>query len=673
MSHINKWSLVSFLVVVGCVTIGGYTLHQQAQLWFEQPPTIWPFLWIIGGCFTLMASQIVSRETSTESTHSHENIPHPPPKKFYICTGFALTLSLIVLIIVPQLNGRSSYAFVTSLWLVACGLTAIAVWLPDEPFRQPIWNTEQFKQTIFFLPQLIFIAILLRLPLLENVPAVLGGDEAAQGLEAIRFLEGNLRNPFSTGWLGVPSMSFMFNSLTIQTWGQTIFALRVPWAIIGVLTVVVVYFLVRRVSGHWVAFGTALLVATYHYHIHYSRLGSNQIADTLFVSLALWFLIRALDGTSQNWLNWYGVGAISGLAFYFYAGARLTPVLVTAILIYTIIQAPRQEWVKHKMGIGVMIFTFLIFSAPIWQYATLFPNEFNARVHQVGIFQSGWLEREVDITEQSVTTILFDQFRRATLAFNYYPDRRVWYGLETPLLDPVSGAIFLLGLGYGTGQLLRKNKDQRVALFVAWWWAGALLGGMLTESPPSSQRLITLSIPTCFFIVLALMRLGELITHTIKPIPAFTFMLIGVLAFSLYSPYIYYFDYTPKTLYGGRHAELATKIAPIINRNNPEADLVFLGAPFMYWQFATIPYLSPNVNGVDIIDPLTQQPEQAWHNRSQGTHFIVLNERLNELDYIKEAFPDGTEYLIYTDAQSRSLLGVLYSLPQIPNHSIDDN
>jgi asparagine N-glycosylation enzyme membrane subunit Stt3 len=76
--------------------------------------------------------------------------------------------------------------------------------------------------------------------------------------------------------------------------------LRLAWVVVGTLSVVTTYLLARRLSGPVTGWTAAFLVAVYHYHIHYSRLGSNQIADTLFTSTSLWLLIRGVQTGSRG-------------------------------------------------------------------------------------------------------------------------------------------------------------------------------------------------------------------------------------------------------------------------------------------------------------------------------------------------------------------------------------
>ncbi len=579
-----------------------------------------------------------------------------------IALALALLLSSYTLFRIPNLilpndSFRGVFvAWVTAFVLYVTAVSPVGQWQRRRNWEQ--WWPQHHKQ-IIAVTAICLLALILRGWRLDSIPFTLAGDEASQGLEAIKVLNGDINNPFATGWLGVPTMSFYFNSFTIGLMGNTVTALRLPWVFVGTITVLAVFFLVKRLKGAQMAYIVAILVATYHYHIHYSRLGSNQVADPFFLVLSLLFLYRALDG--RNPLDWALTGGIAGVAFYFYAGARLTAVVILAILVYQFIRQPRQTWQKHHRGILIMLGAFLLVGGPIFQYAINFPGDFNARVNQVGILQSGWLVREVEIRQESMLVILFDQFKRAALAFNYYPDRTVWYGSREPLLDPFFGSLFLLGLLFGTAKLFGKTADDRTAPMVAWWWGGMLLGGMLTESPPSSQRLITLAVPACYFIGLALWELVQVARKSIRGVPTTLILSIAVLTFAIASVSTYFIEYTPNRYYGGGHAELATEIVPKLRELTPTHDVQFVGAPAMYWGFATLPYLIPDAIVTDQIDEIRFADVPSLLEPNRGTVFVVLPQREPELEKVRAAV--AGELLEYYSAVDGRLMVSLYIVP----------
>jgi hypothetical protein len=102
-----------------------------------------------------------------------------------------------------------------------------------------------------------------------------------------------------------------------------------------------------------------------------------------------------------------------------------------------LVPAAAERWEQMLVALGA----FLVVAAPMIQVAIRTPDNFNARLNQVGIIQSGWIARAMEARGDSMAAVLFDQFRRAALAFNYYPDRTVWYGLPEPLLSPFFGGV----------------------------------------------------------------------------------------------------------------------------------------------------------------------------------------------------------------------------------------
>lgn len=572
---------------------------------------------------------------------------------------FAFVLLGLVLFLLPATGRGEDYTPIVFVWLFAFANYAVAL-VPAHP---PIhWARLRARLPIVFaVSGVVFLALALRVWDIGAIPFTLGGDEASQGLESLRMLRGEIRSPFITGWYSVPTMSFFFNGLSLGGLGANITALRLPWAFIGTLSVLVTFGLATRLAGLRIGLLTAGLLAVYHYHIHYSRLGSNQIADPLFVSLALYFFYRAL--ARQRAFDWLMLGVACAGSLYFYAGARLTIILVLVVLVYHLAHDRMRFWQTQRIGLLIALGAFLIVGAPMLQYASLFPDEFNARVNQIGIFQSGWLEQEVEIRGARAESILWDQFVRAALAFNFYPDRTVWYGLRAPLLDPIFGALFLLGLGYATIRSLTPRAERRFFPMVAWWWGAVILGGMLTESPPSSQRLISLSVPVCFFIALALWRILRLARQAIAGVPVNALSLAALLLFAFISLKTYFADYTPQRIYGSARAELATLLAPMLNQLAPTHRFYFVGAPFMYWGFATLPFLVPNADAVDVAEPMTAPPARDLIRADKGAVFIVLQERADELRFIQQTWERGDAIEVRAPSDGR-ILATLYVISQ---------
>lgn len=529
------------------------------------------------------------------------------------------------------------YALLAALWLAALAL-GVGAFAPRPRWRRPPLG----RGALIAAAPLALIglaALLLRIWDLGGIPGTLSGDEGSQGLEAIKVLRGAIANPFGTGWLGVPTMSFYFNAPSIALLGNTALALRLPWAVVGAATVVISYFLVARLQGPTLGLLSAGLLAGFHYHIHFSRLGSNQVADAFFVALALLLLYRGYDRRAP--LDWALCGAVVGLAQYFYAGARFTAIVVLACVALLALRDGARLWREQGRGLLALAWVGLIASAPMIQYAVRFPDDFNARVNEVGIFQNGWLELAQATYGTGPLPILVEQFWRAMLPYNAYADRTIWYGSPRPLFGLVEGALFILGLGYS---LLRLG-DRRIFPLVAWWGGALLIGGFLTENPPSLQRLISTAPPAVFFLGLGLLLVGRAAWALLRR-PAGPALRAGLgaaaLALALLSARYYFADYTPQRIYGGYNGVVATSMAGYaLDRLGPDTRIIFFGPPRMYYGYGTIPYLLDGRSGVDVLEPLQGPIPPELAAPADDVAFFFLPERLGELPLVQAVFPGG--------------------------------
>jgi len=504
---------------------------------------------------------------------------------------------------------------------------------------------------------LIAGAFWLRAWRIDSIPWTLGGDEGSQGMWARDVIGGRLPNMFGLGWLAVPNLSFYWQALWLLLAGDNIVGLRLPWALVGALTVLGTYLLVRRLFDRRLALLTGFLLATYHFHIHYSRLGSNQVADPLFVVWALYLMVVGWqaggDATARargrgRWA-WAASGIIAGLAFYFYAGSRQVPVVLLAVIATAALT--EKDFLRERANdLLVMLGGFFVAAGPMVLYALQHPNDFNARLNQVGIFQSHWVEAAEQATGRGRSSLLVEQFRKAFFAFNFYKDRVAWYGPSIPLLDFFASIFFVFGGAISVSRL-RQAQDVpasgpvkpvwRYAVFVVWFVLVVVLGGALTENPPSSQRLVGSAVPAMFFVAVALRELS-LVLRELWDLPELgRRVLVGVVAvaLALISLRYYFGPYQDSWTYGSFNAEVATRIGYYLRDLGPEWKEYFFGAPRMYADFGSTPFIAKGITLFDAREPLIGAPYFVDPNHKAV--FIFLPERIGELDLVRQAFPNG--------------------------------
>ncbi len=566
-------------------------------------------------------------------------------------------------------------------WLAGIGLATVALWpgsrrrldwLGDKLFgreavidfagpgssaRSHAWPGGPWQEG-WLLIGLVLVAFLLRFVELATIPYVLAGDEASMGLEAVRVLTGELANPFITGWFSHPTLFYFILALPVKLLGQTVFAVRLLSPFVGALTVAATFVFARRAWGRPVAWLSAVLLAGYHFHIHYSRLALNNIWDPLFALLVPGLLWQGWERSDRRF---YVLGGLAlGTSQYFYMGSRMLLILVGALLLYWL-AADRRKWWGQRFNLAALLALALVVGLPIILYSVGHLDDYMARVNQLGIYQSGWLEREIEITGRSETSLLWEQLWKSALAFNYTVDPTFWYRPGIPLLRFWPSILFAFGL------LLTLAGIKKTANVILLFWVGAtvLFGGFLLENPPSSQRYVIAAPAVCMLVGLALAWLGARLRSLLGGRPEVWAAGMTLITFWFVGGDVrfYFATYTPHGDYGGWNTEVAHRTADYLNDLGPEWSVYFYGPPRMgiapQGGFPSVPFLVPHVSAVDVWEPLADPDVVPAGPRP--TVYLFLPERAVELDVVRGAFPGGTEK--HFPGRGGRMLFIAYEVP----------
>ena len=500
-----------------------------------------------------------------------------------------------------------------------------------------------------FVAAILLVALLARGIATADFPWLLTGDEASGGLSALEFVEGHRDNIFGLGWLSFPALYFYLQSLSIRLLGQTTEALRITSALAGALTALALYWFLKQAFNRWVAIVGAALLAASHFHIHFSRIGLNNIWDGLFIAFisgAFWW-----GWTKNNRMGFLLAGLGFGLAQYFYASSRF---LFLLFPIWLAVAATR-DWSSVRARLNqlvVMALSALVVVLPLALYYVGHTAEFYAPMARVS-YLGGTLRADVLNTGKTPAELLVSQFVTSAQAFTS-AELRHWYVPETPMLLPLSATLFLMGV-----VLLLLSFRQPAELWLILWLSGAIVIGALSESTPAAQRYVFAAPAVAATMALALVRIAEWLLQiwpSARPVVAAG---VGVtVALACWIDLSFYFgDFSSSKRFGDHNTETAIAVASMLNEREPGVSVYFMGGRMGYYSHSSIPYLASHATGHDVLQPLTAPPN--W-DLSGPTIFVFLPERSAELALVQEKYPGGE---VFQEAGRDSSLYWAYEVP----------
>jgi 4-amino-4-deoxy-L-arabinose transferase-like glycosyltransferase len=326
-------------------------------------------------------------------------------------------------------------------------------------------------------------ALALRVPMLETLPPDLHIDEAKMALESRKVLSGEMTPLLALGWDLYPSLGFAIHTASMALVGDTLAGFRTASVVGGLLSITLTVLLARLLFGSSVGLIAGALITVSHWHIHLSRLGLHYM-DGLVTSLAsVYFLTLGVTRGSQRAFPVAGVAL--GMCFYVYYSTRFAMVLAAAILLIGALhfRRPMAWWLR---SIGWIALGGLITLAPLLVVYAQDPDAALARSERVSIFSPRNFEF-VETTQQinGVPAVLRFQAQRTLEMFNIGWDSSSQYGSRDPLLDAITGVLFVVGVIVAVSQI-RSFAGQ----LLLGWLALALIVVTLTNGVPFSPRAI---------------------------------------------------------------------------------------------------------------------------------------------------------------------------------------
>ncbi len=531
------------------------------------------------------------------------------------------------------------------------------------------------------------VALWLRLHRLNDFLPTMHGDEGEMGELARLALQGpagGLRPlplpVFGIGFLDHPTLFHHIQAGALFFFGDSLTGLRTLSAITGALCVPPIYLLARRGWGRVAATTAAWLLAVSHLHIQYSRIALNNIQSVWMMILLILFLASAAEQSRRQQgrplLFFVLAGLTIGVSQYFYYGSRLLPVIAALGLLVLLCQ--RRLSFVQAVGMGVA--TLLPYVPLLYIYSRNWQSFLN-RTQGVSIISPAGMAHTLgaDATwPQDIPRLFWEQFKRNIAFFVDSGDKSSFYLQDLPAFDPVTVALFWLGLGL----IFVRYRRFVNAILLVWLLVGLLLAGILTNDSPYGPRLIVM-VPAIYLIAsVPLQRLYTFLFNLWPSAARWSLVLVlGLIGFGTFlGNYSTYFERYPRSLPN----MMPIGMAHYIREHSQDSLFYIYGAPNFYAEYSVLRFITPESTRMNA--SLVEETEAAIHamqrrhepgnagaateNEYRGIVIIALLHRLQELETLVEKFPGG----VREEHQNRAgnLLYVSYRLPPTWFAATDD-
>ncbi|MFT3894882.1 MAG: glycosyltransferase family 39 protein [Anaerolineales bacterium] len=547
------------------------------------------------------------------------------PLQVFLLITSPLFMALAITAAGAQVKMWSPFASVAT-WVLGIGLTVLGTWKQSENFPQ-VEN-----RTILWCTVVTLLAFLVRAIDTATIPILLTGDEASMGVNAVRYVQGDWNNIFITGWFSFPALYYFIQSIGIRMFENPIVALRIPSALAGALTVGSVYLCGKMMFEHRTGLLASLILASLHLHVHFSRLGLNNIWD------GLWFTLT-IDMVWYGWkyqARWaYLLGGLSlGLCQYFFVTSKaLAGVLLVAVFLAFLFQ--RMQFHRALPDLCAMFLVAVAVFLPLgWHYA-------NDPAALFAPFVRSSILQDIGSSGLSVWKFLLQQLPVSLGAYTFtrFMGASFWYPSETPLLRPIPAAFFLIGLVL----LFFRYKDSRLVLLGLWLFFIAL-GNALSSMAPVAQRYVAAA-PVCALVAgYGLHKITEALSFRLpkiqRVIPFLAYIVIGYIVVN--DLWFYFIDYTGASISREitSNGMVAHQFGNYLKGQSADTQVVFFGSPRLNFDSPAIIYLAPQVKGINA--------PKDWNmfDQSQLTSskliFVFLPEYRQDIELVQKDYPDGT-------------------------------
>ncbi len=356
---------------------------------------------------------------------------------------------------------------------------------------------------------IVIVASVLRLWQLGNVPSSPDWDEVALGYDAYSIIHTG-RDEFGK-LLPVVLRSFddykpaLYAYLSIPSvliFGLNIFAVRLPSAVFGIISVIAVFFLIREIFENYkfrdhLALLTSFFLAISPWSIQFSRVAfESNVGNALNILTALFF-VKALKKPWMLLLSAF----FAGLSIYVYQSEKVfTPLLVLALfLIYRKkIMALNKKYIVASLITGLIVVLPMAFYIVNNREALLRVKGTSIFSYQTELLKTNTKKLERDIQNNDKLGLILDNRRivyAKTIVSGYIshfdPNWLFVTGDISRHHAPNMGILYLFEFPFillGIYMLIFGKFDKTTKLTVFLWFLLSPVPASITTGVPHAVR-----------------------------------------------------------------------------------------------------------------------------------------------------------------------------------------
>ncbi len=394
-----------------------------------------------------------------------------------------------------------------SMGLIGVFILIAALVKKKRPFSERFDRLiESRRFEIIFIAVVLIISAALRLIALSDLPAGMNQDEASIGYDSWAIANygvdrNGYHNPvYPVAWGAGHGPFYMYAaSLFIKILGNSLFAYRLPQALLGVLSVLVLYLLLKKTTNRFTAYTGALLLAVAPWHIISSRWGLDANPAPFLILFALYFFVKGCQD-KKTW-SYLLSAALFSLSLYTYASTYIVvPIMLVILLIYALVR--RYITLKQLLLSGVVCIVIAVPLAMFWIVNLFKLPEIHTALFSVPRLtalrsNSVFLSLDKDFLSNVIKNIgsLF------SLLFSY-PARELHNVIDGfNIVYVFTFPLLLLG-GFLSFKRAVKLKGEHFDFAMCAWFTAAFLFSLIVHQ--NINRINVLFIPVVYFVAVGL-------------------------------------------------------------------------------------------------------------------------------------------------------------------------